>query len=87
MCTRGPEIRISIKIPVFQTVCVSSMYEKLKRGQSYEHLNITTGTHTVQTQISASIFYFLGLIYTNRMKFWAHKYKRISMNLDTSEAF
>ena len=54
MCVRGPEIRISIKIPVFQIVCISSMYEKLKNGQSYEHLNITTGTHTVQTQIFAS---------------------------------
>ena len=56
MCIRGLEIRICIKIPVFQIVCFSSMYEKLKKGQSYEHMNITTGIHTVQTQISASIF-------------------------------
>jgi len=83
MCIRGSGIRISIKIPVFQIVCVSSVYEKLKKGESYEHLNTTTGTHTVQTQISASIVYFLGLIYTNRMKFEAHNNKRISMNLDT----
>jgi len=51
------------------------MHEKLKKGQFYEHLNITTGTHTVQAQISASIFYISGLIYIKRMKFEAHKNK------------